>query len=60
MAELCKDPQFLLDRAVSQLRAEAIERGEVPPMYYRIEPFMCGASGPRKHNHDEPPTQRCR
>jgi hypothetical protein len=37
MAERCKDPQFLLDRAVSQLRAEAIERGETPPSYYRIE-----------------------
>jgi hypothetical protein len=39
MAELCKDPQFLLERAISQLRAEALERGEVPPMYYRIEPY---------------------
>jgi hypothetical protein len=29
MAERCKDPQFLLDFAVSQLRAESIERGEI-------------------------------
>jgi hypothetical protein len=37
MAERCKDPQFLLDRAVSKLRAEALERGEPLPAYYRIE-----------------------
>jgi hypothetical protein len=39
MAELCKDPQFLLEREVTRLRSEAIERGEMPPMYYRIEPY---------------------
>jgi hypothetical protein len=37
MAELCKDPQFLLEREISRLRAEAIERGEIPPLYYRVE-----------------------
>jgi hypothetical protein len=39
LAELCRNPQFLLEREISRLRAEAIERGEVPPMYYRIEVF---------------------
>jgi hypothetical protein len=37
LAELCTNPQFLLEREVSRLRAEAIERGEVPPLYYRVE-----------------------
>jgi hypothetical protein len=39
MAELCKNPQFVLERKITQLRAEAIARGEVPPMYYHIEPY---------------------
>jgi hypothetical protein len=39
MAELCRNPQFLLERMISGLRAEAIARGEVPPMYYMITPL---------------------
>jgi hypothetical protein len=39
MAELCKDPQFLLEREISRLRAEAIIRGEIPPSYYKIVPY---------------------
>jgi hypothetical protein len=39
MAELCADPQFLLEREISRLRAEAIARGEQPPMYYKIVPY---------------------
>jgi hypothetical protein len=39
MAELCKNPQFVLERTISGLRAEAIERGEVPPSYYMITPL---------------------
>jgi hypothetical protein len=39
MRELCHDPQFLLEREISRLRAQAIARGEAPPMYYRIELF---------------------
>jgi hypothetical protein len=39
MAELCKNPQFLLERMISGLRAQAIARGEVPPMYYMITPL---------------------
>jgi hypothetical protein len=39
MAELCRDPQFLLERTISRLRAEAIENGMPPPQYYRVEVY---------------------
>jgi hypothetical protein len=39
MAELCKNPQFLLERAITRLRSEAAERGEPLPSYYRIVPY---------------------
>jgi hypothetical protein len=49
MRELCKDSQFLLEREISRLRAEAIARGEVPPMYYEIK--LLGAPRIRKPGH---------
>jgi hypothetical protein len=38
-AKLMADPQFALEVAISKLREEAIARGEVPPCFYRIEPY---------------------
>jgi hypothetical protein len=37
VAQLCRDPQFVLERHIAQLRAEAAERGEPLPLFYRIE-----------------------
>jgi hypothetical protein len=38
-AERCRDPQYLLEREITRLRAEASERGEPLPSYYQIIPY---------------------
>jgi hypothetical protein len=39
LAELYKDPQFVLERTIAALREEARAKGEPLPMYYRIEVY---------------------